>query len=269
MQRFITIDEEGNVKARGNEKIAYAGLMKTRAYIIISAYSTLFKSLTIATRYSFLRTQFKDENKDEIPIFDYQLQKEKILTQISRAYAMASSFRAVRELVGENEKRAENDDFSLLQTCHISLSGYKALFSQWDIDGVSALIQACGGHGYSSFAGMDYLFKRFYPDTIYEGENSVMLLQVARGLLKAAQRIQGGDIEMVQPDMKYIGDNEILNFVLSEELGGNSGLKNCADLVRVFKKTAVFHVRATAEKLLTHVMEGVNPLTVSHYLITT
>lgn len=237
--------------------------MKTRSYIIISAYTTLFKCLTIATRYSFLRKQFQDENGEEIPIFDYQLQKEKILTHLSRAYAMASSFRAVRKLVSENERRAENDDFSLLQSCHISLSGYKALFSQWDIDGIAALIQACGGHGYSSLSGMEYYLKRFFPDTIYEGENSVLLLQVARGLLKAAQKLQSGDSAKVAPDMRYIGEDQILDFTLSEELDDIVGIKNCRDIMLAFKRMTVYHIRETAQKMFSHIVEGVNPLAVS------
>ena len=240
--------------------------MKTREYILISAYATLYKGLTIGTRYSLLRKQFTDENGEEMPIFEYQLQKEKIMILLAKAYAMSSSSRIIRHLITENEKKALKGDFSLLQSCHISLCGYKALFSEWSNDGISTLIKACGGHGYSSFAGLEFLFKRYYPDTIYEGENSILLLQVARSLLKAAQRVQSEDVDKIQQDMKYLAEESILDVQISTEIDNIVGLNNCRDLLRAFKKATIFHVRETAQKMYSHIVNGVNPLAVK-YLI--
>lgn len=60
-----------------------------RSLIPVVVAASLSKGTTIITRYSLVRTQFKDEStKKEIPILDYQLQQEKIIPRIAESYAM-------------------------------------------------------------------------------------------------------------------------------------------------------------------------------------
>lgn len=59
-----------------------------RASIPQVCFWYLSKSVTILTRYSLVRTQFKDSIGKEIPILDYQLQQDKVLPRIAEAYAM-------------------------------------------------------------------------------------------------------------------------------------------------------------------------------------
>lgn len=44
---------------------------------------------------------------------------------------------------------------------------------------------ACGGHGFSHYSGMPSLVQTYSANVTYEGENTVMYLQVARYLMKA------------------------------------------------------------------------------------
>ena len=46
------------------------------------------KGITIITRYSIVRSQFKDSNNKEVPLLDYQLQQEKVIPRIAETYAM-------------------------------------------------------------------------------------------------------------------------------------------------------------------------------------
>jgi acyl-CoA oxidase len=69
--RFISVDPKGNVTTQGNPKIMYASMMKVRTFLLGNACGQIFKALTIATRYSVLRKQFKDSLGNEIPIYDY------------------------------------------------------------------------------------------------------------------------------------------------------------------------------------------------------
>ena len=60
-----------------------------RSLIPVVVAASLSKGTTIITRYSLVRTQFKDEStKKEIPVLDYQLQQEKIIPRIAESYAM-------------------------------------------------------------------------------------------------------------------------------------------------------------------------------------
>jgi acyl-CoA oxidase len=59
-----------------------------RSVIPIVCSQGIAKACTIATRYSLVRTQFKDEFGREIPILDYQLQQDKVIPRIAEAYAL-------------------------------------------------------------------------------------------------------------------------------------------------------------------------------------
>ena len=58
---------------RGNPKIIYASMMKVRIFLLGTSSLSLLMGVTIATRYSYLRKQFLNENKQEVPIIEYQL----------------------------------------------------------------------------------------------------------------------------------------------------------------------------------------------------
>lgn len=45
--------------------------------------NNIAKMSTIATRYSLVRTQFKNANGQEIPVLDYQTQQEKVIPRIA------------------------------------------------------------------------------------------------------------------------------------------------------------------------------------------
>lgn len=63
-------------------------MLIVRSTIPLVCKQTLSKSVLIATRYSLIRKQFKDDDGNEIPILDYQLQQEKIIPSIAEAYAV-------------------------------------------------------------------------------------------------------------------------------------------------------------------------------------
>ena len=58
----------------------YVGMMKMRTSIVGISYYNMLKASLIALRYSIVRKQFKDSDGLEIPIIDYQMQKQKIYT---------------------------------------------------------------------------------------------------------------------------------------------------------------------------------------------
>lgn len=59
-----------------------------RSIIPLVCSQGLAKAVTILTRYSLIRTQFKDDSGKEVPILDYQLQQEKVIPRIAEAYAL-------------------------------------------------------------------------------------------------------------------------------------------------------------------------------------
>lgn len=70
-------------------------MLLTRAGIISIIANSVAKIATIGTRYSLVRTQFKDKKGQEIPILNYQTQQEKIIPRIAEAFA----FRFIDETI--------------------------------------------------------------------------------------------------------------------------------------------------------------------------
>lgn len=56
----------------------------------------------------------------------------------------------------------------------------KATFADFCAQGAEICRRACGGHGYSKLSGLPTLVARATASCTYEGENTVLYLQVAR-----------------------------------------------------------------------------------------
>jgi len=141
----------------------------------------------IALRYSNIRSQFKHDTKNERTIIDYQSQRKKIYTSLSIAYAIQFSFEKINKLLDQNNTNVEKGDFSLMKEIHIYLCGGKAMYSDWHNEEFNKLIQACGGHGLLQSAGFMKVFDGNMSNSILEGDNVVMLLQISRELLRVQE----------------------------------------------------------------------------------
>jgi acyl-CoA oxidase len=98
LMKYTKVSKDGEFERRGNERISYATMLTIRTRIPISCYYSLSKAVTIATRYSLIRKQFKNDSGNEITIFDYQLQQEKIIPYIAETYATFFAFSYCTEM---------------------------------------------------------------------------------------------------------------------------------------------------------------------------
>lgn len=192
LMKYAKVTKDGEFKIVGNDKALYGIMMFVR--LIIAGYSHRFlgHGLTVALRYSIVRTQFKNENKKEIKILDYQLQQEKLFPVLADHISMTFTSIRLRELVADNFKRIQDNDFSLLNETHIVLSGTKALFTYQILFGMEKCRLACGGHGFSHYSSLPAIHQEVAANCTLEGENTVMFLQVARYLLKMYNKASKG-----------------------------------------------------------------------------
>jgi acyl-CoA oxidase len=83
LMKYHVVSKEGVYSLQGDEKIAYATMLLTRSGITKILANTISKIVVIATRYSLVRTQFKDSKGQEVPILSYQTQQEKVIPRIA------------------------------------------------------------------------------------------------------------------------------------------------------------------------------------------
>ena len=62
LMRYAKVSKDGSYTRRGNEKISYATMLVIRALIPYVCFAGLTKGVTILTRYSLVRKQFKDSS---------------------------------------------------------------------------------------------------------------------------------------------------------------------------------------------------------------
>ena len=82
----------------------------------------------------------------------------------------------------ETKEGLEKADFALAEL-HMLSCGLKAFITQEVADSIDTLRRACGGHGFMSCSNLPRLFGLATAACTYEGENTVLQLQVGNLLV--------------------------------------------------------------------------------------
>ena len=152
---------------------------------------------------SFIILVFKPFQSELYPgdpepqIIEYKTQQNKLFPALAKIFAfhftsqsLLDTYHFVQESIDElqhvstkNEEQNNNDtlekaDFMLAEL-HMLSSGLKALITQEVASSINMMRQACGGHGYMSCSNLPRLFGLATAACTYEGENTVLLLQVS------------------------------------------------------------------------------------------
>ncbi|POI34990.1 hypothetical protein CIB84_001256 [Bambusicola thoracicus] len=204
LNKFCEVQPDGTYVRRGSQKINYFTMTSVRISLISDeVILPLMKACTIAIRYSVVRRQSKLKPGDEeAKILDYQTQQEKLLPQLAAAYAFHFINNYLHELFDRGYKEIQGRNFDLLPELHAFSSGFKAMVSQYCTSGVEICLRACGGHGYSLLSGLPSLYTKILASCIYEGENTILLLQTARFLIKCFSAASAG--QPVPPSVTYL-----------------------------------------------------------------
>jgi len=256
LMRYCKVSKNGEFSKKGNDKMGYATMMGVRAGISEAAAEHLSMAVTIATRYSLVRTQFKNDDGKELKVLDYQTQMDKILPFIAQTYAMKQGVHHLRAMHNENMKRInEHQDFSLMQDLHAALSGCKAFYS-WDtLQGIEICRLSCGGHGFSKYAGFVSLYTEWAPNCTHEGENTVMALQTARYLIKCLAKLRKGS--ELQDNVNYLTFiNEILAVQKCDAKSPDDFTLDT--LNKCIKANAAYLTYAAAQKIMAATSKGLS-----------
>nr|XP_056708403.1 peroxisomal acyl-coenzyme A oxidase 2 [Euleptes europaea] len=194
LDRFSQVLSDGQYIKRGSEKINYLTMVVVRVSIIRTEVLTiLMKACTIAIRYSVVRRQSELKPGDqETKILDYQTQQQKLLPQLATAYAFHFVCDYLQEVFDRGYAETKEGKFDLLPELHALASGIKVIATGYSSAGVEACRRACGGHGYSLLSGLPSLYTKVVASCTYEGENTVLLLQTARFLVKCLGMVKAG-----------------------------------------------------------------------------
>ena len=80
----------------------------------------------------------------------------------------------------------------MLKEAHGTLAGLKAHSGWKTMHIIESARQACGGHAYSSYAGLSSLYQDFVVQCTWEGDNTVLTLQAGRYLISCVKKAMEG-----------------------------------------------------------------------------
>lgn len=165
-------------------------LVGGRVGLAYSSVGVLKIASTIAIRYSLLRQQFGPPKQPEISILDYQSQQHKLMPMLASTYAFHF---ATLDLIDKYSEMKKTHDDELVGDVHALSAGLKAYVTSFTAKSISICREACGGHGYAAVNRFGSLRNDHDIFQTFEGDNTVLLQQVAGDLLKRYQeKFRGG-----------------------------------------------------------------------------
>lgn len=248
LMKYTKVTKKGEFQRTGDERVGYAVMMEVRDLLSYSAWRALSHALTIAVRYSIVRTQFQTGDGNERRVMDYQLQQDKLIPLLAATFAIQAGSRKVSLMTQENIKSIhERQDFSMMKDLHATLCGTKAFYSYEADAGVNKARTSCGGHGYLSYSGFTNIWREFSPTVTYEGDNTIMALQVARYLVKCLQKLKKGT--KLHENVSYLA---LLQDILSKQ---QCSVKKTEELdlnlvLRLLQINSAFLIYRTANTLM-------------------
>uniref|UniRef100_A0A8D0GEF7 Acyl-coenzyme A oxidase n=1 Tax=Sphenodon punctatus TaxID=8508 RepID=A0A8D0GEF7_SPHPU len=202
--KFSQVLPDGSYVKQGSEKINYLTMIVFRVTMLAKeVLPALMKACTIAIRYAVVRRQSELKPGDpEAKVLDFQTQQQKLLPQLASAYAFHFIMGYLDTFYSKGCAEIKQGKFDSLPELHALASVLKAVLTDRCAAGVEVCRRACGGHGYSLLSGLPSLYCRLVASCTYEGENTVMLLQAARFLIRCFGLAQSG--QPLPPSVAYL-----------------------------------------------------------------
>lgn len=188
LPRYGSIDGNGvysspvvNPKARFFTMLGT--LVRARVVVGGAAGCATKSGLTIAIRYAMQRKQFdRYDGAPEVPLLDYPAHRRRLLPALATTYAL--HFAQLRMTEDLHEITTATDDVSArMRNLESRAAGIKALTTEHANRTLQECREACGGAGFLAENLIVQLRSDCDVFATFEGDNSVLLQLVGKGLL--------------------------------------------------------------------------------------
>jgi acyl-CoA oxidase len=155
-------------------------LIRGRVSVGGSAGSATKRALTLAIRYAERRRQFAKPDGEEVVILDYLGHQRKLLPALATTYALHFAQNELVAALHDTTADAPEEEQRKLES---RAAGLKAAGTWHATAAIQAAREACGGAGYMAENLLPGLKADTDVFTTFEGDNTVLLQLVAKGLL--------------------------------------------------------------------------------------
>ena len=231
-------------------------LIQGRVSVSGASVSAAKAALAIAVRYGLTRRQFSPPGSDdEVLLLDYRQHQRRLLPALATTFAL---HHAQEELVSRLNEAFTSDDSPehekrLLESL---AAGIKAVTTWHATSTIQTCREACGGAGYLSVNRLPQLKADTDVFTTFEGDNTVLLQLVAKGLL-TNYRDEFGSLDMLGM-ARFVTDQVVVRVV--ERFSARTLIESLIDAVSRREEDADLFDRGYHLELFEwrerHVIEG-------------
>jgi acyl-CoA oxidase len=187
LNRYADVDERGEYTSpieNANKRFftMLGTLVQGRVCVSGASISTAKSALTIATRYGLRRRQFGPAGEDDVPILEYRTQQRRLMPLLAKTFALHFAQAELAHRFHEVFSAAEPSERERRELESLA-AGMKATASWHATETIQTCRECCGGAGYMAVNRFAALKADSDIFTTFEGDNTVLMLLAARGLL--------------------------------------------------------------------------------------
>ncbi len=184
LDRFGSIDDDGRyespIASPARRFFTMLGtLVGGRVSVALAGLSATKSALAVAVRYADRRRQFGPEGEAEVRLLDYLAHQRRLLPRLAKTFVLHAALRDLAARYADIQGETEGDRREL----ETLAAGLKAVATWHATDTIQTCREACGGQGYLSQNRFAALKADTDVFTTFEGDNTVLLQLVAKGLL--------------------------------------------------------------------------------------
>jgi acyl-CoA oxidase len=158
-------------------------LVQGRVCVAAASVSAAKSALTIATRYGLERRQFGPPGEDEeVPILDYRVHQRRLMPLIAKTFALHFAQNELTERFHRVFSATEPPEREQRELESLA-AGMKATASWHATRTIQTCRECCGGAGYMAVNRFAALKADTDIFTTFEGDNVVLMLLTAKGIL--------------------------------------------------------------------------------------
>ncbi|GAA1896783.1 acyl-CoA dehydrogenase [Lapillicoccus jejuensis] len=159
-------------------------LVRGRISVAAGAGAATRSALAIATRYAEHRRQFGAPGSErEVAVLDYRVHQRKLLPAVATSYALAFAQNELVELMHEVQTSTTPVPEQQQRELEARAAAIKVASTSHATAAIQTAREACGGAGYLSVNRLVDLKADTDVFTTFEGDNTVLLQLVGKGLL--------------------------------------------------------------------------------------
>nr|CAB3219768.1 peroxisomal acyl-coenzyme A oxidase 1 [Phallusia mammillata] len=255
LMKYSQVAPDGTYTKPPKAELTYGTMTFIRSMIVRASAFGLARGTTIAIRYSAVRRQSEMRPGEPEPqVLSYPTQQYKLFPLLATAYAFFFVQKKMVETYSVVNQQINDGDYTRIQELHGLSSGLKA-FTSWATNvGLEICRMSCGGHGYSMSSGFPKLYVDFTPNCTYEGENTVLLLQTARFLVKSLKEGKRG--AKLPGTVAYLSSN--VTELRARATSAGRDLKDPRLLVALYKERAMRQIMFASDKVEAARSEGLD-----------